>query len=51
MGRAGLVVTGASCNRDNNSHSVWTKKPGDYLQKKLSERPYVTEKGSNFIDF
>ena len=29
QGKAGLVVTGASCNR----RSVWHSKPGDHLQK------------------
>ena len=46
----GLFLTGTSCNRGNNSHSVWIKKPRDYhATKELGEGPYVTAKSSNSL--
>ena len=47
----GLVLTGASCNRGNNSDSVWTKKPGDYLQKKSVKGHMLQQKAATSLVF
>ena len=42
---------GASCNRGNNSDSVWTKKSGDYLQKKSVKGHILQQEAATSLVF